>query len=221
MVCNPPVRLAALEPTSKTGESSGIYSLLHQLSTAVRCQSTISLLVMGCWCSKEDPVYRCLLKPFSRSRLDSNDSRPLASGTQQNAAGESFTNPFGQRLPGLGVPEEQRRHPVPPRLQQSSERIVIPPARQDLQRTSSQRTAETRGGRNREGSPNSATPSAQYSEGVPRELDKLRSSVVDFVDRYFSQSNRSLRSKARKTIYRLVLENPERHRNSQSRKCNT
>jgi hypothetical protein len=55
---------------------------------------------------------------------------------------------------------------------------------------------------------------------VRRELDKLRSSVVDFVDHYFSQSNQSLRSKARETIYRLVLENAERQKNSQSRKCN-
>jgi len=200
--------LPPLELTSQTGESSGIYSLLHQSNTPVRCKSTFSLPVMGCWCSKEDPEYKPLWKLFSRSRVASNDERPLPSGPQQSVPGASFTSPSGQRPPELRVPGVQRRHSGPPAS-----------ARQAPQRAS-QRTAEARSSHNLGRSPNTATPSVPYSEGVLGELEKLRSSVVDFVDRCFSQPNESLRSKARRTIYKLVLENAERHMNSQSRKCN-
>jgi len=158
---------------------------------------------MGCWCSKEDPDHKPLWKLFSCSRAASNDKRPLPSGPQQSAPGGSFTRPSGQRSPEIRVSGEHRRHSRPPAS-----------ARQAPQRAS-QRTSH-----NLERSPNTATPSVQYSKGVPEELEKLRSSVVDFVDRCFSQPNESVRSKARRTIYKLVLENAERHKNSQSRKCN-
>lgn len=195
-----PSGLPPLGLTSQTGESSGIYSLLHQSSTPVRCKSTYSLPVMGCWCSKEDPGHKPLWKLFSCSRVASNDKRPLPNGPQQSAPG---ANPSGQRPPELRVPGEQRRHSGPPAS-----------ARQAPQRAPQQTS------HNLEGSLNTETPSVQYSRGVLEELEKLRSSVVDFVDRCFSQPNESLRSKARRTIYKLVLENAERHQNSQSRKCN-
>lgn len=163
---------------------------------------------MGCWCSKDNPVHRPLSRLFSCS-VASNDRRPLPSGPQRSTPAASFTSPSRQRPPELRVPEEQRRHSRP----QTS-------TRQASQGAPSQRAAEAQSSHNLGRSPNSATPSAQYSEGVLGELEKLHSSVVDFVDRCFSRSNESLRSKARRTIYRLVLENAERQKNSQSRKCN-
>jgi len=196
--------LPPLELSSQTGESSGIYSLLlllllHQSNTPVRCKSTFPLPVMGCWCSKEGPDRKPLWKCFSRSKVASNDERPLSSGHQRSAPETSFTSASGQIPPEPRVSVEQRRD--------------------SGSSASTQRITESRSSHNPERSPNTATPSVPYSEGVLRELEKLRSSVVDFVDRCFSHPNESLRSKARRTIYKLVLENAERHTNSQSRKC--